>query len=189
MGVFQAMGLLAPAAADGVVWGDAIAHLQKSRPGSFDTLDDFLRHCADGNADLAERAADSLSFLEMSGSAPVLYPDNLVASFCEVLKSKCQYQEGERDMVLMHTSIQALFPEGEREEYTSSLQVYGDSNHSAMSKTVGYTCAAATEVLLNDKSPNSFGLLLPTTKNIYQPVLEAVEAEGIKFKEETEVWM
>jgi len=185
MSVFQTMGLLEDVDADGVTWSDAIYSLQ--RGAGFGSLDDFLLFCANGNAENAARAADCLEYLDMDGSTPVLYAENLVASFCEVLKSKCRYIEGERDMCLMHTSINAVFGDEVKEEHHSSLQVFGDSKHSAMSKTVGYTAAAATEVLLNDKSALPAGMLLPTSKNLYIPILNALAAEGVQFKEEVKV--
>jgi saccharopine dehydrogenase-like NADP-dependent oxidoreductase len=87
----------------------------------------------------------------------------------------------------MHTSIQASFTDGGNEEHRSSLQAYGDAKFSAMSKTVGCTAAAATEVLLKNKSSLTTGLLLPTTKELYLPILEAMEAEGVKFKEDVRI--
>lgn len=185
MSVFQAMGLLEAVDANGVTWSDAIYSLQ--RRAGFGSLGDFLLHCADGDTKNAERAAECLEFLDMDGSAVLSHPDNLVASFCEVLKSKCRYEDDERDMCLMHTSIQAVFGDEVLEEHKSSLQVFGDSNHSAMSKTVGYTAAAATEVLLDDKTIAPGGLLLPTSKELYIPILDALATEGVRFKEAVKV--
>lgn len=187
MSVFQTMGLFEAVDANGVAWIDVLYSL-RDRAGAFETFDDYLLYCAGGDAENAVRAAECLDFLGMDGSSPVAYPDNLVASFCEVLKSKCRYEEGERDMCLMHTSIHAVFGDGVEERHRSSLQVFGDSNHSAMSKTVGYTAAAATDLLLNDPSiASSGGLLLPISKDIYLPLLDALATEGVKFTEEVKV--
>jgi saccharopine dehydrogenase-like NADP-dependent oxidoreductase len=123
----------------------------------------------------------------MDGSTPLVDSNSLVASFCEVLKRKCRYEPEERDMCLMHTSILAVFEDGLQEEHHSSVQVFGDSNHSAMSKTVGYTAAAATEVLLDDKASTAAGLLLPTSKKLYVPILDALAKEKVRFKEEVKI--
>ena len=88
------------------------------------------------------------------------------------------------------------------QEHTCSLVMYGDSIHSdvskykfsAMAKTVGYPVALAAEVLLKtpklEKSRDSFsedslpfGVLLPTHKAIYEPILKACPSLGIYFKE------
>ena len=185
MSVFQSMGSLSADDAHGLTWSDVIYKLQ--RRAGVDNFDDFLLHCANGNPENAARAAECLDFLGMSGDAPIAYPDNLVASFCETLATKCKFEEDERDLVLMHTSIQAAFEDGVHEEHRSSLQAYGDAKASAMSKTVSYTAAAATEVLLNEKAPVAGGLLLPTTKELYLPILKALETEGVKFKEDVRV--
>ena len=51
----------------------------------------------------------------------------------------------------------------------------------AMCKTVGFTTAAAADlVLTKNLGP---GLVLPTEKHIYLPILEAVKQEGIVFDE------
>ena len=86
----------------------------------------------------------------------------------------------------MHTSIHAVFGDAVEETHHSSLQVFGDSHHSAMSKTVGYTAAAATDVLLADKTRTG-GLLLPTSKDLYIPILDALATEGVSFKEDVKV--
>jgi hypothetical protein len=185
MSVFQSMGLLNADDAYGLTWSDVIYKLQ--RRAGVDNFDDFLLHCANGNPENAARASECLDFLDMKGDTPIAYPDNLVASFCESLATKCTFEENERDMVLMYTSIQAAFEDGVHEEHRSSLQAYGDAKASAMSKTVGYTAAAATEVLLNEKASFTSGLLLPTTKELYLPILKALETEGVKFKEDIRV--
>lgn len=183
MSVYQAMGLLDDVEAGSGYWGDVLANL--GRRNGFESLDDFSLHCAGGDKGTAVRAADCLLFLGMDESTKVAYPESLVASFCEVLKTKCRYEQDERDMCLMHTSIHAVFGDGKEEEHHSNLQVFGDSNHSAMSKTVGYTAASATEVLLDNRDGSlPAGILLPTTKELYIPILDALAEEGVKFKEE-----
>jgi alpha-aminoadipic semialdehyde synthase len=184
MSVFQAMGLLEAVDASGMTWSEAIDSLQ--RKAGFASLGDFLLFCAEGNQESALRAAECLQFLNMDGGVRLSCPDNLVASFCEVLKSKCRYEHNERDMCLMHTSVHAVFGDAVEETHHSSLQIFGDSHHSAMSKTVGYTAAAATDVLLADKA-RSGGLLLPISKDLYVPILDALATEGVCFKEGVKV--
>jgi hypothetical protein len=56
-----------------------------------------------------------------------------------------------------------------------------------MSKTVGYTTAAAAELMLDGTLAGERGLLLPTIPVIYKPALERVAEEGIVFEETTMV--
>ena len=58
----------------------------------------------------------------------------------------------------------------------------------AMCKTVGYTAAAGAELILRDELHGESGLLLPTNKRIYRPILEATEIEGIEFNDDIEVY-
>jgi Saccharopine dehydrogenase C-terminal domain len=71
------------------------------------------------------------------------------------------------------------------EYHTSTLKVFGDEQHTAMSKTVGYTTAASVELILNDSLTGETGLLLPTLPKLYLPILDSVGKRGIQFKETT----
>jgi hypothetical protein len=63
----------------------------------------------------------------------------------------------------------------------SSLVVKGDDNlRTAMAKTVGLPLGIAAKLILQDKIVGK-GLQIPTTKQIYQPVLAELELWGIKF--------
>jgi hypothetical protein len=52
-----------------------------------------------------------------------------------------------------------------------------------MAKTVGLPVAIAVKLILNG-SINSFGVKIPTSKDIYFPVLSELEDNGIIFVEE-----
>ena len=68
----------------------------------------------------------------------------------------------------------------------SSLVVKGeDSVYTAMAKTVGLPAAIATRLILNGKI-KSRGVQIPVEKEIYLPVLQELEKEGISFVHQTE---
>ena len=52
-----------------------------------------------------------------------------------------------------------------------------------MAKTVGLPVAIATKLILNGEI-KSTGVRIPTTKDIYIPVLKELEEHGINFIEE-----
>ena len=112
-------------------------------------------------------------------------------SFADVLEENLWYKEDEYDMVVMHHTINAVFAEdGTEERHVASLQVFGDRQSSAMSKTVGYTTAACTEQILTGsilRGSAGAGLILPIHRELYEPVLAAVEKEGIRFEEKKQV--
>jgi saccharopine dehydrogenase (NADP+, L-glutamate forming) len=69
---------------------------------------------------------------------------------------------------------------------TSTMELLGDPNgYSAMSRSVGYTCGIATQMLLDGHPAVARqGILAPYTDEICAALREKVEAEGIKLIEE-----
>jgi len=182
MSVFQKMGLFEASPTGGTTWESAIAALRGKS-----NLDDFLLDCADGDQAKAQNAKAALQWLEMEGSSSVATKDSLVDSFCAVLEQHLQFGEEERDMVAMHTAIEASFEDGTKELHQSSLIAFGDASMSAMCRTVGFPAAAAADLILSGHFKDYKGLVLPIEKNVYGPILDAVEHEGIVFEETSEV--
>lgn len=182
MNVFQNAGMFESYPTGESTW-DELLNTLRMRRGGFESLDDFLLACADDDNHVALRAKECLEWLGMTGTAPIPNADSLLDLFCKILEAKLQYGPDERDMVLMHHAIDAQFADGSIEHHQSSLQAFGDSSMSAMCKTVGYTTAAATDLMLSGALDGQTGLLLPTSKLIYKPILEAVEREGIVFSD------
>lgn len=178
MSVFQNMGLFEATSVDGQTWEEAIQSLHRGG-----TLHDLLLESARGDTVKAKAVRDALHWLEMDGTSPVSNPESLVDSFCQVLEDHLQFAEGERDMVAMHTAIEASFEDGPSELHQSSLLAFGDDSMSAMCRTVGFPAAAAADLVLSGALKDRQGLVLPTDKEIYLPILEAVEKEGIVFEE------
>uniref|UniRef100_A0A7S2IIT5 Saccharopine dehydrogenase (NAD(+), L-glutamate-forming) n=1 Tax=Helicotheca tamesis TaxID=374047 RepID=A0A7S2IIT5_9STRA len=182
LNVFRNMGLLDKIDTGGSTWGSTLHKLQKMK-GDFKDSKSFLVACSGGDEALAMRAATCLKSLGITTESTVSKPSSIVGSFCDVLEEKLKFEEHERDMVLMHHGIEAAFEDGSCETHHSSLQVFGDSKMTAMCKTVGYTAAVGTDLLLSGKI-NQKGVLLPTNRDIYEPCLKALEQEGLEFHEE-----
>uniref|UniRef100_A0A8C9TUU6 Aminoadipate-semialdehyde synthase n=1 Tax=Scleropages formosus TaxID=113540 RepID=A0A8C9TUU6_SCLFO len=89
--------------------------------------------------------------------------------------------KGERDLIVMRNDVGIRHSTGELETKHFSLVVYGDSNgFSAMAKTVGYPAAIAARMVL-DGEIKSKGLVMPLTKNVYNPILRRLQAEGVQY--------
>lgn len=175
-------------------WNEVLGVLRLR--GGFHTTDDFLLACAQDDPINARRAKECLEFLGMMDNTDAcaleshcMGQGSVVDLFCMQLQEKLKFDESERDMVIMHHSIGATFDDGRKESHSSSLQVFGDRSMSAMCKTVGQTAAASAELLIsgNLQLQDLRGLVLPSRKEIYSPILEAVAREGIKFDEKVEV--
>ena len=88
----------------------------------------------------------------------------------------------------MHHDIRGEFSDGRLEKHQSSLQVFGEGKGgmTAMCKTVGYTAAIGTEMIL-DGDIKDTGVLTPMEKGIYERALDLLEGEGLVFEESCEV--
>jgi alpha-aminoadipic semialdehyde synthase len=184
MNVFQGMGLFGSERASGETF-DELLHQIRMRRGGFSSLQDYVEACADDDPLEAQRAWDAIEWLDRSSR--IRPGANVVDAFCSLLESKLQYGQGERDMVLMHHRIEAEFENETHEKHVAGLLVFGDANASAMAKTVGYTTAASAELILGGLLQNQRGLLLPTSEQIYLPVLAMVAREGILFDERVSI--
>ena len=124
---------------------------------------------------------------------------------CAILQEKLAYAPGERDMVVMYHEFLLAHADGSRSIKKSSLISYGGDDgvtntnplivmtpggggrkgYSAMSRTVGIPAAIGAQMILDGKVARASGVIIPTAKSIYQPVLkEMAEKESIAFVEE-----
>jgi len=100
------------------------------------------------------------------------------------LEKKLMLAPGDKDMVVMLHEIEYTL-EAQRFSVKSSLIVKGDDNiHTAMAKTVGLPLGIAAKLILNETIKLS-GVHIPTSKEIYVPVLAELQKHDIGFKE---VW-
>lgn len=98
------------------------------------------------------------------------------------LLEKLQYEESERDMIILHHEFIAEYPE-EKEKITSTLIDYGiPHGDSAMSRTVGLPAAIGASLILQEKIKVT-GVHIPVSPSIYEPTLKELEKQGIICKE------
>jgi len=102
-----------------------------------------------------------------------------------LLETKLKMQPADKDMIVMLHEFEYEL-NGENKSLQSCLVVKGeDSLRTAMAKTVGLPLGIAAKLILNE-TINLKGLHIPTTKEIYEPVLKELEIAGIKFAETAE---
>jgi len=102
------------------------------------------------------------------------------------LLEKMPYEEGERDMIVLHHEFIAEYPQlPAREKITSTLVDFGiPHGDSAMSRTVSLPAAIAAKMILHGQIETT-GVHIPVLPEIYEPVLEELEELNITFKERT----
>ena len=88
----------------------------------------------------------------------------------------------DRDRVVMqHVFGYSL--DGLHKTITSTLDIKGtDAIHTAMAKTVGLPLAMATKLILEDRI-HERGVIIPISKDLYEPILEELEGYGVRFYE------
>ena len=105
---------------------------------------------------------------------------------CATLETKCAYESGERDFVMLQHKFEIENKDGSKETRTSTLCEYGDPNgYSAMAKLVGVPCALAVKQVLNG-TISAKGILAPMSMDIVTPLMvELKEKYGIFLVEKT----
>jgi saccharopine dehydrogenase-like NADP-dependent oxidoreductase len=97
------------------------------------------------------------------------------------LKDKLQYGEGERDMIILRHEFDVEY-KSHSEKMESTLVDYGiPYGFSSMSRTVGLPAAVSSKLII-DGRVDIKGVHIPIKEEIYKPVLEELEKEGIRFE-------
>jgi saccharopine dehydrogenase-like NADP-dependent oxidoreductase len=113
--------------------------------------------------------------LPLQKGAPI---DVLTARMLE----KMQYQEGERDMLILQHELTADYAD-RKQHITSTMIDFGiPHGDTSMSRTVGLPAAIGARLILQGKI-NLTGVHTPVIPEIYVPVLEELERLGIHFAE------
>lgn len=100
----------------------------------------------------------------------------------KLLEQKWALNEGDKDMIVMQHQFEYEL-NGQKRNLISSLVTKGeDITHTAMSKTVGLPLAIAAKLVLNGQI-KSRGVAVPTTKEIYEPILEELQQFGVSIVE------
>ena len=103
----------------------------------------------------------------------------------KLVEDKWKLREGDRDMIVMWHKFNYTL-NGKPKENHSSLVVEGETkSKTAMAKTVGLPLGIAAKLIMK-KGFNKKGVLIPTDKEIYVPILkELAEDHHIFFEERT----
>ncbi|SCY39753.1 saccharopine dehydrogenase (NAD+, L-glutamate forming) [Nonlabens sp. Hel1_33_55] len=100
----------------------------------------------------------------------------------KILEDSWTLKEGEKDMIVMYHKF-GYEIDGEKKQIDSTMVCLGDGDHqTAMAKTVGLPVAIAALAILNG-TIKSYGVQIPISKEIYEPILEELEEYGIRFRE------
>ena len=150
-------------------------------PSSVKTLAEWSKPLLTYLEDSNKYLYDSLGIFE---NRPIPAGADTSAKILQVLiEEKWKMKSSDRDMILMLHEFEYEWKH-ESQFLKSSLVVKGENDlRTAMAKTVGLPLGIAAKLILEGKMPLK-GLHIPIIPEIYEPVLDELAMEGIRFKEE-----
>jgi len=135
------------------------------------------------NSDIISR----FEWLELLSNSPLnITRGSALDILGERMLKKLQYEEGERDMIILQHIFKASYPDKKAEKITSTLIDFGiPYGDSSMARTVGLPCAIGAKLILENKITQT-GVHIPVLKDIYSPILQELKILDIEFKEKKE---
>lgn len=132
-----------------------------------------------------ERILSGLSWLGLFSKNCIVPRRTALDTLCATLEKLMQYEEGERDMVVLQHKFGIEWADGTTEIRTSTLINYGDpEGYSSMAITVGYPAAVAAKLVL-DGTIKGPGLIGPYSPEINNPIMNELKKNyGIYLKED-----
>ncbi|KAH8725953.1 saccharopine dehydrogenase-like protein [Phaeosphaeriaceae sp. PMI808] len=133
-----------------------------------------------------DRIITGLRWIGLLSDEQITPRGNPLDTLCATLEQKMQYEEGERDFLMLQHKFEIENKDGSRVIRTSTLADYGDpKGYSAMAKLVGVPCAIAVQQVL-DGTLSEKGILAPMSPEICRPLMKTLEEKyGVYFKEKT----
>lgn len=164
---------------DQLTWDELIEAFLPEGNGSLEErLSKFLGEDAD------TEIMNKLNWLGIFNKQPIKIKNASPAQILQsLLEEKWKLKTGDKDMIVMQHYF-GYTDNGIEKSIISSLVVKGDSDsHTAMAKTVGLPLAITVKNLLMGKL-NLSGVCIPTTPEIYNPLLNELKLFGIEFEEQ-----
>ena len=130
-----------------------------------------------------EELMNKLKWLDIFEDIPIGLKNATPAQILEhILERKWKLKEDERDMIVMWHKFRYQMRNKDYEMQTSMVVEGDDNNFTAMAKTVGLPLAIGAKLMLEGKI-NKKGVIIPIYPEIYNPILNELEENGISFKE------
>jgi saccharopine dehydrogenase (NADP+, L-glutamate forming) len=126
---------------------------------------------------------EKLQWLGLFESMPLPITDGTPAQLLQaILEVHWSLQPADRDLIVMQHQFEIQTQVGIKKVISSLVEEGQDGVYTAMAKTVGLPLAIAVDLFLKGEI-SLRGLQLPVVPELYLPILEALEKEGIRFEE------
>lgn len=135
--------------------------------------------------ELDSEQMDKLKWLGVFDDEPIglKKPSTPAQLLQKILEDRWSMNDDDKDMLVMWHRFNYKNAQGEDKELHSSMVSIGDTKHeTAMAKTVGLPLGIAVRKMLSGEI-NLTGVVIPTVKEIYEPVLAELEKVNIIFHE------
>ncbi|KAI0824304.1 saccharopine dehydrogenase [Trametes gibbosa] len=171
---------------EGQTWAEVMQHAIGAADATESTLIarvDAL--CQFPNASERHRILSGLKWIGLFSptARATIRGGTLLDTLCARLEGLMAYAPGERDLVVLQHTFVVEWADGRADTLTATLEAYGaPDGHSAMARYVGVPCAIAVQLVL-DGVLSTPGVLAPYSKEICDPLREALEAQGMGLVE------
>lgn len=130
-------------------------------------------------------ALDALEWLGLFSNEPInREKDSPFEVTSDLMLEKMKLGDDERDMVAMQHTFLVSYPHKASEVIKSSMLVYGSPDtDTSVARTVAIPAAIAVRLILEGKIDLK-GVYRPVIPEIYEPVLDELENNGISLQEE-----
>jgi saccharopine dehydrogenase (NADP+, L-glutamate forming) len=126
---------------------------------------------------------EKLQWLRLFESVPLPIIEGSPAQLLQaILEAHWSLQPADCDLIVMQHQFEIQTQTGIKKVISSLVETGQDAVYTAMAKTVGLPLAIAVDLFLKGKI-SVRGLQLPVVPELYLPILEALEQEGIRFEE------
>ena len=102
----------------------------------------------------------------------------------DLMLKKMAYEPYEKDMIIVHNEMIVKFSDRKEKRISSMLNEGIENGDSAMSRAVSLPPAIATKLIMEGEITTK-GVCIPSTKEMYEPILDEMETLGFSFKKET----
>ncbi|KAF4471394.1 saccharopine dehydrogenase, partial [Fusarium albosuccineum] len=159
-----------------ISWQEATkAIIGAASAGAADLKARILSKAKFDSPDEEQRILGGLQWLGLFSEEPITPRGNPLDTLCATLEQKMQYEEGERDMVMLQHKFVIEHQDGRRETRTSTLCENGDPKK--------YFAMTPVKLVL-DGTISDKGILAPLNDSINEPLMRALrENYGIECHE------
>jgi saccharopine dehydrogenase-like NADP-dependent oxidoreductase len=131
----------------------------------------------------ADPVVERLAWAGLFSQGPIgVTEGSAIDVLCGLLEARMVYAPGESDMVALQHEFRIVTAGGRSDTLVTTLVARGEpGGDSAMSRTVSLPAAVAARLLLDGRITLT-GVRVPVHREIYEPILDALEPMGIRFE-------